>query len=208
MSEENTQAVVDKPDAAAKPAVEGTDARDTGDDLEALLQQFDTNAERKPEPVTASKPEQTPGTEQIDPKKIAADVRAEIEADTRFKSDVAKTVTAIRGDVDPEIADDRFVRAYLDAEAEADPRLAQAFRERNTKPREFAKVTEQLAKKFAAKFSRLPDKAATEDHEAVAAAVRGASNRAPEGKAPDYSKSSNHDFRKSVEEQFGYSPRV
>lgn len=205
MSEETTQAVVEKPDAAATPAVEGTDARDTGDDLDALLQQFDTAA--KPEPATASKPEQKPGAE-LDPKKIAADVRAEIEADNRFKADVDKTVKAIRGEIDPEIADDRFVRAYLDAEAEADPRLAQAFRDRNTKPREFAKVTEQLAKRFAAKFSRLPDKAATEDREAVTAAVRGASNRAPEGKAPDFTKMSRGDFKKQVEDQYGYTPRV
>jgi hypothetical protein len=207
MSEETTQAVVEKPDAAATPAVEGSDARDTGDDLETLLKQFDTNVQQD-KPAATSKPEQKPGTETIDPKKIADDVRAQIEADNRFKTDMSSTVKSVRGDLDADRYDDDMVADWIDRQAKNDPRLAQAWRERHSKPQEFAKVTSGLAKKFSDKFGKLPDKAATEDREAVTAAVRGASNRAPEGKAPDYSKSSNHDFKKSVEEQYGYSPRV
>lgn len=206
MSEDNTQTVVEKPDAAATPAVEGADARDTGDDLDTLLAQFDTST--KPEPVTASKPEPKPGTEKIDPKEIEANVIARLEAGNRFKADMSDTVKTVRGDLDAEMFDDDMVSDWIDRQAKNDPRLAQAWNERGAKPKEFAKVKEQLSKKFVSRFGKLPDKSATEDREAVTAAVRGASNRAPEGKAPDFTKMSRGDFKKQVEEQYGYSPRV
>lgn len=203
MSEEqNQQAVADTPNAGAQPPATGADARDQGDEYDALLSQFDATQTPKAEPKPT--PEQAKGTAPIDKQSLKAEIRAEIDADNQFKADVDRTIKAIRGDIDPEIADDVFVRAYLDAAAEADPRLAQAFRERHAKPKEFAKITEQLGKKFASKFSKLPNREATEDREAVTEAiVRGSQQQAPEAKAPDFSRMTDREFSETAEKKFG-----
>jgi hypothetical protein len=60
-----------------------------------------------------------------------------------------------------------------------------------------------LGKSFAKKFSKMPDKQATEDRETVAAAVRGASTRAPEGKAPNFAAMSDNDFQAEKDKLFG-----
>lgn len=206
MSEEqNQQAVVEKTDAGAQPPAEGADARATGDDLDSLLSQFDATATPKTEPKPA--PEQAKGAAQIDPDKIAEQVRASIDAETRLKADITSTVKTIRGELDPEVFDDAFVESWLDTQARNDPRLAQAWRDRHAKPAEFRRVAEQLGKKLAGKFSKLPDKSATEDREAVTEAiVRGSQQTAPERKPADFSKQNNREFADQVEKDFGFRP--
>lgn len=205
MSEDPKQAVAEKPDAAVTPQAEGADARVQGDDLDALLNEFDTSTAA---PVEAKPtPEQKPAVA-IDPQQIAAQVKAEIEADTRFKTDMANAVKDVRGDLDPESFDDVFVESWINAQAVKDPRLAEAWKQRNSNPSQFKKVVSGLSQKLAKSIAKRPDPNATEDRDAVTAAVRGASTKAPEGKAPDFSKASNNEFRNEVEKQFGYTPNV
>lgn len=207
MTTDNQQAVVETTDAQAKPAAEGANAQDKGDELDALLSQYDSESKATTtEPD--SKPEQKPGTEQIDPKAIAARVRAELDAETRYERDMGATIKTIRGELDPEVFDDALLKGWINSQAEDDPRLQTAWKDRHKNPQQFAKVQEQLAKKFAAKFSKLPDRAATEEREAVTAAVRGASHKAPEGKAPDYSRMSNAEYREAHFKEHGYYPGV
>ena len=169
MSDDDKQAVVDVADAAPVAAVEAQDARE--DDLDALLKQFD---ETKPEPKPEPKPDE-----------ITPDAIKRLEglertiAEERYRKDMTETLKVVRGDLDPEIFDDTLVEAWIDTQARNDPRLSRAWQERNSNPKQFAKVREQLGKAFAAKFSKLPDKQATEDRETVAAAIRGASTKAP-----------------------------
>ncbi len=129
------------------------------------------------------------------------------EAQTnQFKRDMADTVKAVRGDLDPGVFDDVLVEAYLNAQAAQDPRLAKAWMDRAANPKQFEQVKTALSKNFAKKFSKMPDPAATEDRAAVSAAVRGASTRTPESQPLKLAALSNSDAKKAVEDQFGYTP--
>jgi len=200
MSEDqNTQAVVDEANTQSTTVTEVNDARNNGDDLDSLLKEFDTETK----PAAGSKPEPKPGADDL--QAATAEVfqaRDEIR-NARYRQDMDKTVADIRGDLDPEFADNDFVEAWLDAQARKDQRLAQAWVNRNANPKQFDKVKAELGRALKAKFSKLPDRQATDDRAAVTAAVRGASNRAPENKAPDFSKLSDNDFQKEKDKLFG-----
>lgn len=206
MTEENKQAVVEKPDAAATPPAEGADARVEGDNLDALLNEFDTS---NAAPVEAKPtPEPKPDVAIVDPKQIAEQVKAEIEADTRFKNDMANTVKDVRGDLDSESFDDVFIESWINAQAVKDPRLAEAWKQRNSNPSQFKKVVSGLSQKLAKSIAKRPDANATEDVAAVSALVRGASTKAPEGKPADYSQLTDQELRKKIREEHGYTPNV
>jgi len=120
-----------------------------------------------------------------------------------FRQDMDKTVKSIRGDLDPEMFDDATVRGWINARADDDPRLAQAWVNRHNNPKQFEKVVTQLGRDFQKKFSKMPDKGATEDRDAVTAAVRGASTRAPAGQAPDFSRMTDREFQAEKDKLLG-----
>lgn len=192
MSEEqNTQAVVDETKVPAEPGAEVTSARDD-DSLESLLAEFDKGNPKQSEPA---KPE--PRAEAAnDVKDATAEVlaaRDEIRNE-RFQRDMNATIKEVRGDLPSDFYDDDFMVAWLDSMAKKDARLAQAWGDRNQNPQQFARVKAALAKDFAKRYGKIPDKQVTEDREAVTAAVRGASTKAPEGKSPDYSKMTDQEL--------------
>lgn len=209
MSEENQHAVADDTNAQAKPDAAGNDARnDGGDELAKLLSQYDKDIDPGTKQPNSTPDKQQGAAPQIDPKEIVAQVRAEIQAENRFTADMNDTIKVVRGDLDPETFDYKFVKAYIDAQADADPRLAKAWLDRHKNPAQFEKVRGELAKGLSKKFSKLPDRQTSEDRAAVSHAVRGSSKSAPEGKAPDFSRASNNDFRNEVEKNYGYKPAV
>lgn len=206
MSEEQTtQTAVDATNTPAVPGVTEDSARE-GDDLDKLLAEFDGGKTRPaPEPT---KPEQT-GTPD-DLKALADEVRGlrtERQQET-FRRDMDATIKNVRGDLDPEFFDDTFIESWVDSQARKDPRLATAWANRHANPQQFQKVVDTLGRSFAKKYSKLPDKQATEDREAVTAAVRGASTKAPEGKAPDFASLSNNEYRTTVKQLYGFDPGV
>ena len=200
MSEDTTQqSVVDDTKA---PAVQGDavdSARDDGkDDLDTLLSQF----EDKPAPVTQPVPTASGGD---DLKVLAEQVKGMVSEHQQqvFRRDMTETVKTVRGELDAEFFDDRFVEAWMDAQAREDPRLAKAWTERHANPKQFSKVVETLGRSFHKKYGKLPDKGATDDREAVSAAVRGASTKAPEGKAPEFGRMNDAEFRDTVYKEYG-----
>lgn len=192
MSEDTTtQAVVDETKVPAPQGTEATSAR-TDDDLDTLLAQFD---ESKPAPsATATPATAAPAADTV--KDASAEVlaaRDEIRQD-RFKRDMNTAVEVVRGEMPADLYDGPFMTAWINAKADADPRLAQAWVQRNENPAKFKQVLGALSKEFAKKYSRLPDPQATEDRAAVTAAVRGSSTRVPEGKAPNYAAMTNNEL--------------
>lgn len=201
MSEDTpTQPVVTDANAPAQPGAAVESARNEGDDLDAALKEFDTVSP----PAAAPKPEQTPGTES-DLKVLAEQVKGFVsEANAiRFRQDMDKTIADIRGDLDPDLVDNDLVEAWLDTQARKDKRLAQAWTNRNANPKQFDRVKAELGKALRAKFSKMPDRQATEDREAVTAAVRGASTRAPESKPLDFAKLTDAEFQREKDKLFG-----
>ena len=220
MSEDQVeQAVVEEADAKAKPLVEDTSAREN-DDLDKLLNDYEkpkeeakADSEGSPKPKPGPKPDAGSdlGKEVLDKLNTWEQERkAEREAESGrvYRADMDKTIKEVRGDLDPNVFDDVLVESWMDAEARADRRLAQAWLERHGDPKRFQRVVEGLGRKFAKKFESLPDRNATEDREAVTAAVRGASPKAPENKPPDFKGMTNNEFSDHVAKEFGFRPEV
>lgn len=201
MSEDQTtQAAVDETKAPAQPGAEVTSAR-ADDDLDTLLAEFDGSKTSSPEPAKPA----TAAPAADDVNDASAEVlraRDEIRQD-RFKRDMNDTIDKVRGDLPADFYDNTFMQAWIDAKASSDPRLATAWVQRNENPQKFKQVIGALGKEFAKKYGKLPDRQATEDREAVTAAVRGSSTRAPEGKAPDYAAMTPGDFQAEKDRMFG-----
>ncbi len=200
MSEDTKQPVVDETQASAKPDATVDSARNDGADLDTLLAQYEAET-KKPDPVSPPETQQQPPIQQqVDPN-VARLV-------SRFdREDLQKLVKEVRGD-NPDF-DDTIVEAFIDAMARRDNRLQRAWLEREANPKAFEQIARQLGKEFAKRTARKTDPQLTEDREAVAAAVRGASTqRAPESAPPAYGGMSNVDFRKDVRDRFGFDPGV
>ena len=199
MSDDIKQPVVDETQASAKPDATVDSARNDGTDLDTLLAQYETET-KKPEPVSPPETQQhQPVQQQVDPS-VARLVN-------RFdREDLQKLVNNVKGDADVE---DDLVEAWIDTQARRDPRLARAWLEREANPKAFEQISKQLGKEFAKKTAKRPDPALTEDREAVAAAVRGAStHRAPESAPPAYGGMSNAEYRNEVRQRYGFDPGV
>lgn len=200
MSEEQTtQAAVDETKAPAEQGAAETSAQDDVG-LEALLAEFE-----------GSKSE-TPATAKPDTKVEAAtdtDAKTRLDAlerqiyEQKFQQDIAPVVQHIKGAIPDGVLTDAEILDLLDAKAKRDPRLAAAWVDRSKNPQGWKKVQEGLARDFAKRFEKLPDKSATEDREAVTAAVRGASTKVPEGKTPDYHRMTPAQFQAEKDKMFG-----
>lgn len=184
MTEANTQAVVQDAPVPAQPGATAQDA--PKDDLASLLSEFEKEAEPKPQPQpvpqkTAAQPD--PVSEQI----TALVAREELR-------DINDAVKAVRGE--HEHVSERLVKGWLNAAAEEDPRLKSVFANRFKEPAKWEKALGALKREFAKEQSKLPDREVTEDVAAVAAAVRGASHKAPPETPPNYGAMSQSEFEK------------
>lgn len=193
MTEIDKQTAVDATNATAEPVAAVDNAQGTGDDLDALLKQFDT--ETKVAPATP----QTPQAQQGDVNVLAelSSLRSQVAqvSNMKVKQDLDTAIKDIRGDIDRNIVDDEIAEFWLDAQAKKDLTLQKLWLERDSNPRLWQKAKVELGKRFAKRFSNLPDRILTEDRQAVAAAVRGASTKAPTDPAPNYSTMNNQELR-------------
>ena len=198
---ETTQPVVNA-DAAAQPAA-NAQTNGAGDDLDSLLSQYETATQTAPSP---------PQTAAVPPElKALADKVQYLEGQlgqvskVSYKADMDSAIKNIRGELDPEVFDNSLVEAWLDSEARRDERLQRAWLEREAKPKAWEKIQGELGKNFSRKFSKMPDRQVTEDRDAVTAAVRGASNKAPSEQAPNYASMDNAELRAEMR-KLGVNP--
>lgn len=207
MSEANTQAVVDEAEPLAQPNGDAAPNAQEKDDLDTLLNDpvFSSGSKAGESQPKPEQPGTTTDTKAPDPAQNSAVAELFQRA---YRQDMDKTINQVRGKLDAGVFDDTLVEAWLDAQARQDPRLQNAWLNRHSNPKAFEKVVEGLGRNFSKKYGNLPDKAATEDREVVAAAVRGASTKAPEGKAPDFSGLSNAEYRDAVKKNYGFDPGV
>lgn len=211
MADDTAHAVVNEADAAAQPAAEaGNDAPDVNE-LDALLKQYDESV--TPAQSNNSSNNNTPASEQK-PDDLNDRIRAVVEHQERdiaerrataVKQAIDDAAKAVKGDLPDSVASVNIARGWLKDAADNDKRIQKAFSERETNPDGWNKVLAGLSKAFA-KEVRRPDQTATEDREAVTAAVRGASSNAPAAKEPDIKRMTDTELRKYQQEKFGYTP--
>lgn len=164
MSEETSVVGTETEEPKAAPAA--ADAQDV--DIDAYLKEFEDADTPKSEPEQDTKIDQRVET-----------LERQI-ANQQYRTDMDETIRSIRGDVDAEFFSDDLVEGWLNAQANRDPRVGHAFMKRHENPVAYKKVVSALAGQFQKRFKELPDRNITEDREAVASAVRGASKPAPE----------------------------
>jgi hypothetical protein len=213
MSEEvTTQTATENANDPAKPGSEATNGApaDTNDDLETALNEYDAANEGSSNGQTQTT---TPaGTETAEQRlarleKQEAD-RQRSEAERVYKADLASAVASIRGEFTADEVADETIEAWLEGRARNDPRVAQAWMKRGNDTAKYKRVLNALQNEFAQKHARLRnvDRDTTETTVVVADAVRRASNKAPEGKAPDFTKLSDAEYREKVRKEYGFNP--
>ncbi len=199
MSEEDKQAVTEETEGQSQTVTEESGAQEQkSDDLETLLAEYEKETGSSSEQKTETKSEDGVSREEFEA------LRQEL-SNREYQTDLGKTISAVRGDLPSEQFDDAFMDAWLNARAKEDPRIATAWMQRHDDPKKFERVIGGLNKQFAGKYGKFSgrDEDATSDREAVAAAVRGQSNKAPEEQAPDYKSVSDNAFREDVKKRYG-----
>lgn len=197
-----------------KQTVDGTDDQatpETGengaqDGLEQALAEFDSGIQEDSSGETQSEQKTDPDLSTIAKKLEDWEKR---EAQQSFRQDMDATVSAVRGGIDSSFMEDWEIESWVDGMARNDPRISTAWAQRHANPKKWQAVQKELGNKLQKKFADLPDRNATEDREAVAAAVRGQSTRTPDSEPePDFKGKSNADFRDEVYKKYGYRPQT
>ncbi len=213
MTTGNTQAVVDKTNAPATPSAAESTARTDGDNLDALLAEFDQGTQQaaspSPQPATTAAPQN--GASQISREEFDA-LRMEIAAGRHEKeqSAIKETCANIRGDISPELYDDAMVEGWLTAQSRQNPKIVEAWQRRASNPNAWAGIEKELNTRLKAKLAKMPDANLTADRDAVTAAVKGASSstKVSTEPAPKLGRMSNAEYRRHVIDNYGFDPGV
>jgi len=217
MAEDDTDVTGDAPVGLGADAP-AADAPAAEDPIDQLLREFEEGTQGNNQPAAqltdqgrlerdrafaANLNAHTEGL-QIDARRAELQTAAQALQAEYDQRDTAAAITEIRGDLDSRYFDDQFVQSWALSQAMANPRLNEIWNSRAENPRAFQAAISKLSAEFSQKYSRLPDPVATEDHEAVAQAVRG-SGEAPPERPPDLSKMSNRELQKYTQDNWGFS---
>ena len=188
------QTVTEADDQTAQTGPEDDGAQD----IEAALKEFENASSSE-----QTEPEKPKPSGQSDVSDVVDYVRElrEKEARETTQKDIAAAVETVKENVDLNIPDS-VIKNALYGKASEDPRFLRAFQYRGENPEQWSKVLKALGQGIAKEFEGLADRGATDDREAVASAVRGASTKAQEQET-DYSEKSvsSWDRDRWIEEQ-------
>ena len=163
------------------PAKDVQPERGKGDDLDALLAEFDAGPKPKADPAVADKA--TGGdaqpVDQNELKRLAA-VAQRWEAE-QTEREIQSTVATVKGAAE-ELADypDSWVRARLESEVAGNPKLRDAWIGRNANPAAWNRVLEAVAARLGSEVASRGSTRHVQDQQVAAAAVRGRSTTSPE----------------------------
>lgn len=179
------QAVASDANEAENQTSEETSAPD---ELDQLLSEYDQETKSE-QPQPEVKPEQV--------NEVVGWVQQQRQQQEKqeFEADVKSAVDSIREsteDLDVPLSD-KVIKGFLFAQAEEDPKIGEAFQKRKENPKAWNAALNRAKKALREEFS--VDQRATQDREAVAAAVRGANQKQPEpDEGPDVSAMSDQEF--------------
>lgn len=148
------QPVAEKTESEAKPSEEAKSAPD----LEELLSQYDEEV-KSDEPKQEKQPEPTAQMDKA-----------------LFQMGKKEAIGYMIGDMPESVGEMLF--SHAEAKSQGDPRIARAWSNRFNDPSTFKAVFTALGEEARSILSNVPDKGATEDRDAVTAAVRSANTRA------------------------------
>lgn len=188
------------------------------DGFEAALREFDQSAEKRPATqlaldgvvtkstdAPAPQPEQKPdntATELAELRQWAEGVQAERESQ-REQDDIALVIEKAQEHLEGyDILPPDFAERFLTSEYVINPELNAAWRDRYSSEAAMRRCQHAVRGAFTRlreAARKVPDPVATEDREAVAAAVRGRSGPAPLGTPPNYGRMTDGEFQAEKE---------
>ena len=201
------QAVSNEPDGSPKPENPGGEAAQVnqpeGDDINAALSEYDNEVNRnQPAPSTPSHQ-----SEQEEEVSVRLQRLEREQQDRIYRTDMDAACDTIRGDLPADRFDNQFLEGWLNARAMQDKRILRAWEDRSNDPAKFKRVLTGLAKELAGKWGDYSgvDQDATSTRDAVAAAMKGGTTKAPEGKPPELGKMTDAQLREFTQKEYGFS---
>lgn len=185
---EKQTAVAEGTDEAPKQETseEGGAAQDD-DGLDALLAEFEergaaaSKKEAVTSPQTKSEPKDT--TSEVDVAALATlEERLNQQEAREQRRELEKLFSRVSSGTQ---GDEIDAEAFLNTMALRDPRLTQAYYNRNSNPKKWADVEKALKQEFQKRHGKKVDKNVTESRDAVASAVRSAQSAAPQKEYSD-----------------------
>ena len=173
-------------DTASKTTVEDQGAPEK--DLDTLLSEIDKEFDQG---TKASETKSTTAPDDV--AQLKQTVSYLLEQTTR--GDIESAVESVSKTLGDELkVPRRAIRAMLNDMAIEDPRIRKAFDNRHKDTVGWNKVLKAAAKSIRNEFSGLPDKQLTDDREAVAATIRGASKTTSQDDAPNLNAMSDQEY--------------
>lgn len=174
MTTNDLQSVATAPDGADKQPPEGKGAQGKGDDLDAILSEIEAEGKADDTPkkdVDAADEGKAAKADDPDLKAIAKSIYTR-----EARRDLKSAIGAMRSESESlkGLGDD-YIEGLMNVEAKRDPRIVKAWHNRETSPEAWERLLPVLGKKIAKRLGGAVDQQATEDREAVLAAVRGKS---------------------------------
>ena len=189
-------------DSVATEPEEGREApseeTSTQDDLNDLLDEWEVESEQKAEETTKSEDKPDDRVQHLEQKIKDIERR---DAEKSFNEGVQKSVNEVMDGMEESLYTAQEVEDFLWARAARDDKFQNAFLQRGLNPKGWSKVLKAMGKELSQRAKTRPDPQATSDSDAVAAAVRGSSNRVSEAEE-DFSKvnqMNDQEFEKFVQ---------
>lgn len=187
----STQAVVDDTDQESQQTSNEVDnAQD--DDLDTLLKEFDTTDQENAEPAREQQSEATVSQEDVAEIRQFRQERQQAAVKEAF-AESAKLVKEAAGEIGNSVPEWIFEGALL-REDFNNPKIGEAFQNRDKNPEAWSKIAASIGKKIASDFKT--DRSATESWNAVESAQRSASTSTAEESLPDFNKMTDSEFAK------------
>lgn len=165
MTEETQAVVTNEADTQQNVAAEaGVSAQNETHDLDSLLKEWETEGQSSSQVVQSN------------------DVDTKTKLDTMYnyiaeqqrsqdQAEVQKLVETVKGEL-PIPAD--YVKAILEHKAASDPRISQAWMDREKSPEKWEKIVNAVKSEIHGNFKSLPDASVSKAREKVAAVIQGA----------------------------------
>jgi hypothetical protein len=202
---EEYQSAVSRPAAQPTDQPTGAAPQASGDDIDALLAEWAQGPGQSPLFQHGADAHQQAQAQQLAEHKFneyvqrAEYMRQETEAAHQIVAEDHRRLQEEFPDV-RSVDLDRFYNERL----QQNPNFGVAYFNRHRNPQAFRVMHQRLLSEFRQEWKSRPDLTATADHDAVVAAVRGASAKVAAEPPPNFGNMSDSELRKYTREHFGF----
>ena len=182
------QAVTTEADVESTTSTEDSGAQEV--DLDSVLAEFDEDTSDQSEQSDQGSEQQTTNNLESEDLDFIKDLKAQ-ETRRQIDEEMKKMRENLPDDL---YIPERAFRGMVEIMASENPKIAQAFANRNKNPAAWEKASKAIATNIAKEFDSQPDDKSTQDREAVVAAVKSVSTSSQESELPKFSEMNDQQF--------------